>query len=181
MHVVRRLAVAPAMLLAGVWMAPATSATEIVPVVTAPVTIATAAGSTATIMVEVADESNVSTCGVGYRPAMPEDQGMLFIAEMDQQYAFWNRNTFIPLTLAWITSDGVVAELTDMAPVPPDQTPQMNTYYAPQVVYWYVIEANQGWYARNGVSVGDRVDLSAALALAGTQGARETLCDIYGY
>jgi uncharacterized membrane protein (UPF0127 family) len=114
--------------------------------------------------VEVADTDELRTCGLMHRLSMPENHGMLFVFQQDSNGPFWNRNTFIPLTLAWITAEGVIANLTDMEPVHPEDRPQRNTLYSPGVTYRYVIEANQGWYARNNVAIGDRVRLDEALA-----------------
>ena len=130
----------------------------------------TASGHTATMMVEVVDTPELTTCGLMHRLAMAENHGMLFVFQLDSAGPFWNRNTFIPLTLAWISADGLIVDLTDMASVSPHDNPQVNTTYSPRMLYRYVIEANQGWFARNGISIGDRVDLSDALA-RGSEGA----------
>jgi uncharacterized protein len=143
------------------------------------VTFMTATGGNPTMAVEVADTPSVRGCGLGYRSFLPEDQGMLFVGEVDSQGAFWDGNTFIPLTLAWIAADGTILQLTDMPAIPPARPEQQrNTLYSPAQPYRHVIEANLGWFERHGVTVGDRVDLSAALAIVGTQGERPTLCDI---
>ena len=128
------------------------------------VVFSTADGGTATLLVEVADEEEERACGLMHRTTLPADQGMLFVFEDDDDGPFWNRNTFIPLTLAWIGADGIIFALSDMEPVRPEDHPQINTLYHPRRMYRYVIEANQGWFARNGVAVGDRPDLSDALS-----------------
>lgn len=129
-----------------------------------------AAGGTVTLYVEVADTSELMTCGLMHRLSMPENQAMLFVFAADSISPFWNRNTFIPLTLAWITADGVIASLADMDPVSPEDNPQSNTFTFSNTVYRYVIEANRGWFERNNLAVGDRADLSEAIA-HGSQGA----------
>ena len=127
------------------------------------VVFATAGGGTATLWVEVADEDAERACGLMHRTTLPADQGLLFVYEADTTGPFWNRNTFLPLTLAWLNADGTIVALSDMAPVRPEDDPQINTLYHPSFPYRYVIEANQGWFARHGVAVGDRADLSDAL------------------
>ena len=138
-----------------------------------------ASGQSASMTVEVADTPELRTCGLMHRLAMAENHGMLFVFEVDSAGPFWNRNTFIPLTLAWLSADGIIVDLTDMAPVSPRDNPQVNTNYAPRAPYRFVIEANQGWFARNGIAIGDRVDLSEALA-RGSEGA-VPLCRDLGY
>jgi uncharacterized protein len=130
----------------------------------------TADGRSVPMTIEVADTDELRTCGLMHRTSMDENHGMLFVFQQDSNGAFWNRNTFIPLTLAWITVDGVIANITDMDPVRPEDRPQRNTLYPPGVTYRYVIEANHGWYARNNVNIGDKVRLDEALA-RGSQNA----------
>ncbi len=120
--------------------------------------------------VEVADSDELRFCGLMHRRSMPDDHGMLFVFPADQTGPFWNRNTFIPLTLAWIAADGRIVDLTDLPAVKPEDDPQPVVYSGPALAYRFVIEANQGWYARNQVSIGDRVDLQAAVA-GGSGGA----------
>ncbi len=117
----------------------------------------------AALRVEVADTDELRFCGLMHRRSMPDEQGMLFVFEGDQGGPFWNRNTFIPLTLAWIDAGGRVVELTELPAVKPEDNPQVNVYSGPKIPYRYVIEANQGWYARHQVAIGDRVDLQEAL------------------
>lgn len=148
------------------------------PEATAPPDLATAvfqpsAGGTAVMYVEVADTEELRTCGLMHRLSMPQDQGMLFVFTEDYRGGFWNRNTFIPLSLAWIAADGTILDFSEMDPVRPEDNPQVNTTYTPALssrLPRYVIEANRGWFTSHGVAVGDRADLSAPLA-RGSQGA----------
>jgi uncharacterized membrane protein (UPF0127 family) len=170
------------LLLAGLALAPRTGAARDdggldvgLPVVT----FHTAGGAAPRMAVEVADTPNVQHCGLGMRDFMPENQGMLFVFDADTTGQFYDGNTFIPLTLAWMAADGTILGLTDMHAIPPAFFNEQHwTLYSPPRPYRYVFEANQGWYDRNGVAVGDRADLSAALAIVGKQGERHTLCDI---
>jgi uncharacterized protein len=134
------------------------------------VTFTRADASTATMHVEVADRDELRFCGLMHRLTMPEDQGMLFTFEADVSGPFWNRNTFIPLTLAWIAESGEIVDITDLPNVRPEDDPQENVFVGPSASYRYVIEANQGWFDRHSVRIGDRVDLSVALQ-RGSEGA----------
>jgi uncharacterized membrane protein (UPF0127 family) len=139
-------------------------------------------GTTAALWVEIADTDEERQCGLMHRLAMPADQAMLFVFPQDVDGPFWNRNTFIPLTLAWIAADGTVLDLTDMANVRPEDDPQPVQLYGPRPgtpPYRYVIEANQGWFARHGVQPGDRADLSEALARPPEDG--NPICRQKGY
>lgn len=127
-------------------------------------------GRSVEMTVEVADTPELHTCGLMHRLEMAPDHGMLFVFEADSNGAFWNRNTFIPLTLAWIAADGTIVAITDLPNVSPEDNPQRNTLVSPQVYYRHVIEANRDYFANNGIAVGDTVDLAEAIAF-GSRGA----------
>jgi uncharacterized membrane protein (UPF0127 family) len=150
------------------------------------VTFTKAAGGTAaTLAVEVADDDEERSCGLMHRTSMPDDRGMLFVFAQDGQMGgFWMRNTLIPLAIAYIGGDGRIVDILEMRPVPSPGTPFKTAdgqeivvpdgqqappgaawvTYPPRGAYRYAIEANKEWYARHGVAVGDRVDVSAAVA-----------------
>lgn len=143
----------------------------------AQVTVTTSAGEIP-LSVEVADTPDLRRCGLMHRFSMPENQGMLFVHSEDVSGGFWNRNTEIPLQLAWISADGTILELTDMAAAD-RSSPDYPISYQPSVSYRYVIEANQGWFTDNGIAVGDRIDLSEALARGSSD--EPSLCETMGY
>ena len=152
------------------------------------VTFAKAAGGApATISVEVADDDEERACGLMHRTSMPDDHGMLFVFPQDGQMGgFWMRNTLIPLSIAYIGGDGRIVDILEMRPVPSPGTPFKTAdgqeivvpdgqqapagaawvTYPPRGAYHYAIEANKEWYARNGVAVGDRADVTAAVSRA---------------
>lgn len=86
--------------------------------------------------------------GLMFRESMDGDHGMLFVFERQTNAAFWMRNTLIPLSVAYVGQDGVIVDIQDMQPL--DETP-----HPPARPYWYALEVNQGWFAANGVAVGD--------------------------
>ena len=134
------------------------------------VTFQKASGGTAKLSVEVADTPELQQCGLMHRLSMPADQAMIFIFANDYRGQFYNRNTFIPLSLAWIASDGRILGFSELVSVKPEDTPQVNSFYDAPGPSRYVIEANQGWFKQAGVQVGDRADVSEAVK-AGSQGA----------
>lgn len=142
----------------------------------AQVQIATASG-TVPLYVEVADTDELRSCGLMHRFDMLEDQAMIFVFTGISGGSFWNRNTEIPLQLAWLNSDGVIVGLSNMAAADrTDPNYPINTY--PPGGYQYVIEANAGWFTSHGIAAGDTVDLTAALA-HGSQGVTPT-CAVLG-
>jgi uncharacterized membrane protein (UPF0127 family) len=61
--------------------------------------------------VEIASDPASRERGLMFRLNLPEDRGMLFQYEEPQRIAMWMKNTFIPLDMIFIRSDGSVAEV----------------------------------------------------------------------
>ena len=58
-----------------------------------------------------------------FRRALAGDHGMIFPYEPAQEVAFWMKNTWIPLDIVFIRSDGAIARIThaqamDLTPLP---------------------------------------------------------------
>jgi uncharacterized membrane protein (UPF0127 family) len=94
--------------------------------------------------------------GLMVRTELPPDSGMLFVFGEQGNGPFWNMNTLIPLSIAYIDRDGTIVDLQEMKAITPGETP---TLYPPARPYWYALEANQGWYAAHGVGVGTLLSL----------------------
>ncbi|HEX8917977.1 MAG TPA: DUF192 domain-containing protein, partial [Chloroflexota bacterium] len=62
------------------------------------------------------------------------------------------KNTYIPLSIAFLDSSGKILEMDDMAPL-------SETLHTPSVSYTYAIEVNQGFFKSNGIQMGDMVQL----------------------
>lgn len=107
-----------------------------------------------TLVTEVALTSDQKRIGLMNRPSLDADRGMIFIYEKPRVPAFWMKNTLIPLSAAFLTGDGVIVKIADMQP-------GSEEHHSPDVAVSYVLEVNQGWFAKAGVRVGDRIDLSA--------------------
>src|SRR2546425_425866 len=65
--------------------------------------------------VEVADTPESHAQGLGNRTSLPPNAGMLFVFETTNLWAFWMKNTLIPLTVAFIDEQWEIVELIDMA------------------------------------------------------------------
>lgn len=88
--------------------------------------------------------------GLMFRKEMPQQEGMLFVFEQVAQQCFWMRNTLLPLTAAFIADDGTIVNLADMKPQTTD------SHCSAQPVR-YVLEMNQGWFAKKGIKAGSRL------------------------
>ena len=90
------------------------------------------------------------TIGLMYRKEMPQHEGMLFVFEFPAQQCFWMRNTLLPLTAAFVADDGTIVNLADMKPRTDD------SHCSDQPVR-YVLEMNQGWFAKKGIKAGSKL------------------------
>ena len=88
--------------------------------------------------------------GLMYRQSMPTHEGMLFVFEDAQPQCFWMRNTLIPLSVAFVDDDGSVGNIADMKPLTEDS-------HCSAKPVRYVLEMNQGWFAKRGVKAGTRL------------------------
>src|SRR3989454_8306450 len=68
----------------------------------------------ACLNVEVADTEESRAQGLGNRTSLASNAGMLFIFETTGVWAFWMKDTLIPLTVAFIDEHWEIVELIDM-------------------------------------------------------------------
>jgi hypothetical protein len=99
------------------------------------------------IQVQVAATPDQRAIGLMHRAEMPQGEGMLFAFEQASQQCFWMKNTLLPLTAAFIADDGSIVNLADMKPQTTD------AHCSDQPVRW-VLEMNQGWFAKRGIKAG---------------------------
>lgn len=111
------------------------------------------------VHVEVAATLAQRQQGLMFRTQLGEDEGMLFLFEREVQTGFWMRNTRVPLDIAYIGTDLRVNEIKPGTPF--DETPLV-----PAAPYRYVLEVNQGWFARNGLGPGATIELPDGLPTA---------------
>lgn len=114
--------------------------------------ITTADGSTHTFRIEAAKTDQERMQGLMYRQSMPADQGMIFDFKENQLVTMWMKNTYIPLDMLFIRSDGVIARIaTNTEPL------STRTISSGEPVL-AVLELNGGVTARLGIKAGDRVE-----------------------
>ena len=68
------------------------------------------------VTAEVAANPEERATGLMHRFSLRPDSGMLFVFERAEPQAFWMKNTFIPLSIAFIGADGRILNIEDMAP-----------------------------------------------------------------
>lgn len=105
------------------------------------------------ITVEVAATPETRALGLMFRRHLEENQGMLFLHPNVIQGGFWMKNTFIPLSIAFIDSRGRIVDIQDMEPCPAEPC----QVYVSKAPYQYALEVRKGYFKKRGVKVGDRV------------------------
>ena len=105
----------------------------------------------ASVRAEVAHTYETRQRGLMHRDSLAENTGMLFIYKDSQPRGFWMKNTRIPLSIAYANSIGEIVRIADMTPLDTTRVPSL----APAK---YALEMNQGWFERNGVKKGDRIE-----------------------
>ena len=99
------------------------------------------------IDVQIAATPEQRQTGLMFRKDMPQHEGMIFVFEQATQQCFWMKNTLLPLSAAFIADDGTIVNIEDMKP----QT--LNAHCSAKPVR-YVLEMNQGWFAKKGIRAG---------------------------
>ncbi|MFZ5566047.1 MAG: DUF192 domain-containing protein [Pseudomonadota bacterium] len=102
------------------------------------------------IQAQVATTPQQQAMGLMHRKEMPANEGMLFIFEHPSRQCFWMQNTLLPLTAAFIADDGTIVNLADM-------TPQTTESHCSARPVRFVLEMNQGWFAKRGLKAGSRL------------------------
>ena len=100
--------------------------------------------------VQLAQSPQERQIGLMFRKEMPQHEGMLFVFEQAAPQCFWMRNTLIPLTAAFIADDGTIVNLADMKP-------QSDDSHCSSKPVRFVLEMNQGWFARRNIQAGYRL------------------------
>ncbi|MDR2476486.1 MAG: DUF192 domain-containing protein [Treponema sp.] len=119
---------------------------------TAKISIERTGAAPVAIQVELARTAEERSQGLMYRKGLPDGEGMLFIFEKDDTLSFWMKNTIIPLSIAFIASDGRIVEIKDMRPG------GLNSVKSSRSVR-YALEVPHGWFDRAGIKTGDVVKL----------------------
>lgn len=112
------------------------------------------AGTTVTL--EVAKERETLSRGLMFRDSLAKNSGMLFIFPREGMYSFWMKNTRIPLSIAFINSQGRIVGLDEMRPY------DTVTVHMPFEPYTYAIEMDSGWFSQNGVRKGDMLKIPSS-------------------
>ena len=88
--------------------------------------------------------------GLMNRFSLQTDHGMVFVFDRPQPLGFWMRNTYVPLSIAFIDASGKIVNIEDMKPL------DESTIWS-RGVSLYALEMRQGWFAAKGIGPGASV------------------------
>ena len=104
-----------------------------------------------TVKAEVARSPAAQARGLMYRRSMGRNDGMLFVYDEDRPLNFWIKNTYLPLSIAYIDRDMTVVRILDMKPL-------TTATHGSSVPVRYALEVNQGWFTEHGIAEGARAN-----------------------
>ena len=108
-----------------------------------------------TLKVQVAQTEPEKAQGLMFRDSLGQEQGMLFVYEKEEFLSFWMKNTRLSLSIAFIDKGGRIVDIQDMEPF------SLETHRSASPAR-YALEMNRGWFAREGIKVGDLVKIQSS-------------------
>jgi uncharacterized membrane protein (UPF0127 family) len=101
--------------------------------------------------VELATSPAQRAQGLMFRTELAEDRGMLFDFGQLQRASMWMRNTYVPLDMLFVASDGRITQIVA------DTQPLTDTSITSREPVRAVLELRAGVTAELGIAPGDRV------------------------
>lgn len=101
--------------------------------------------------IEIATNDEQRARGLMFRNEMAPDAGMLFLYRRDRVLTMWMANTYLPLDMLFIGSDGRIVRIAE------NTIPLSRTTISSRNRARAVLELNAGTARRLGINAGDRV------------------------
>ena len=102
------------------------------------------------INAEVAADQSSRMQGLMHRREMPANQGMLFVFTHAERHCMWMRNTYLPLSVAFLDENGRILNIENMQP-----HSEINHCAAGPARF--ALEMNNGWFSSKGIKAGQRI------------------------
>jgi uncharacterized membrane protein (UPF0127 family) len=100
--------------------------------------------------VEMAVSEEEKRTGLMFRRSLAENSGMIFVYDTEDRWAMWMKNTYVPLSVAFIDRNGRILNIEDMQPLTEDTHQSVGPAK-------YALEMNLGWFTKRGIGKGDKV------------------------
>ena len=105
------------------------------------------------ISLQVADTHELRAKGLMGKRVLNQDEGMIFLWPDADQRCMWMKNTSIELSIAFINSNHMIAEIRDLKPYSTDSVCSRNN----DIVS--AIEMNRDWFVENNIRVFSKVEI----------------------
>ena len=102
------------------------------------------------IHAEVAADFSTRGRGLMHRKGLAPNAGMLFVFDGPSQQCMWMKNTYIPLSVAFLDEQGTIINIADMQP----HSEQTHCSARPAL---YALEMTRGWFAERGIKPGAKL------------------------
>lgn len=99
------------------------------------------------IRAEVAADFSTRAKGLMHRKSLGQNAGMLFVFDDASAHCMWMKNTYVPLSVAFLDESGTIINIADMQP----HSEQSHCATRPAL---YALEMAQGWFAQRGIKAG---------------------------
>lgn len=102
------------------------------------------------IEAELAATPSSRASGLMYRKSMPTQHGMLFVFPVAAKHCMWMKNTYFPLSVAFLDEQGVIINIEEMYP-------QTENNHCALRSARYALEMNLGWFKSRGLESGFKI------------------------
>ena len=102
------------------------------------------------IRAEVAADMATRSRGLMFRKSLAPNAGMVFVFDEASLHCMWMKNTYIPLSVAFLDEQGTIINIEDMAP----QTEDTHCARRPAR---YALEMDRGRFAARGIKPGTKL------------------------
>ena len=103
--------------------------------------------------VEIAETEAARAAGLMFRRILDENEGMFFTFPDNAKRSFWMKNTYIPLSIAYIGENMIINEIYDMKPL------DTSIIYNSKKPAKFALEMKQGWFKKNSITVGSKIEI----------------------
>jgi uncharacterized protein len=99
------------------------------------------------VRAELAADFPTRMQGLMYRKSLAPNSGMLFVFDELAGHCMWMKNTYIPLSVAFVDAAGVITNIADM-------TPHSEESHCAARPALFALEMERGWFAKRGIKPG---------------------------
>jgi len=115
-----------------------------------PMPVVTLSAGMHLVRAEVAFTTESRMQGLMFRKSLGPNEGMLFMFTEDERHCMWMRNTYVPLSVAFIDAKGRIVSIHEM-------DPQTENSHCAKGLTRYALEMNKGWFKSKGIAVGAEI------------------------